>query len=176
MSPGGWAKRWINCKPYYKQGQNKVMTQTDWCGRYWKGWAGHGQWLGQQGRVLQAGTAPGEGWDSPAEWEGAPLDMKGLPLLCAVCFRKSQLPTWHCNLGNHGRNRQELEFNSPPPQALWKCRIPSDSSLVWSQNNQLLQIRERDLNGRKADKTNASSHNCYLENVLNLNSAQSLIG
>ena len=28
----GGLKRWINRKPYYKQGQNKVMTQKETCG------------------------------------------------------------------------------------------------------------------------------------------------
>lgn len=61
--------------------------------------------LGQQGRVLQSGTAAGEDWDSMAERGGVALENKGAPG-CMQCATESP--------------------SSPPGTALWEGMAGTD--------------------------------------------------
>lgn len=116
MSPGGWAKRWINCKPYYKQGQNKVITQTElWIcyGRCWKRWAGHGQcWDSKEGfcRVGQQLGKTGTAWQRGEEllWKTRELQ--------AVCSVLQKVPAPHLALlsGKPWQEQTGIECHSPP--------------------------------------------------------------
>lgn len=142
-----------------------------WCETCWKRWAGQEQRPWGQWGILQSGREPGKA--GPA-WQSG--EEQGH--LCVCITGRFWLGVALCEAMAERDANWNLTFLPLRSPALWKHRIPSDISLVSSENNQLLQIRERDLSwmAAKTDKTNASSHSYYWESVSDLNSDKSLIG